>query len=409
MPNIRGKTALAASLRMDPTRKHMVVAPYGGRLVDGEIHGPEAERRISDIDELPLLRPSVDHIYDTEKIAIGAYSPLEGFQGQADFERARDSMELPDGNPWSMPIFLAPGGKDNETIVAAASPSDELAIADLHGRPFALLSLEEKFAFDPKEYAEKVYRTTDVAHPNVGDLKEFGRTALAGKVRMLRRLDLPSARFELSPRETRAKFEERGWKGVAGYQARNPPHTAHEYLQRLTIEREDVDGILIHPVVGKLKKGDYKPEVIMRAYEAFVAHYYRPERAILASFSITMRYAGPRAALFYAIVRRNYGCSHYIVGRDQAGVGTYYDPFDCHRIFDGRDIGVIPLRYQETFHCTRCGGMVSTKVCPHPKEARLSTSQTKIRQLLTERKPLPPEILRPEVAEVLMDGDVIND
>ena len=387
----------------------MVAEAYGGRLVDGMLTGHELERRVRDIHELPLLHPVVDHIYDAEKIGIGAYSPLSGFQTREEFERVRDASELPGGLPWSMPIFLAPGGKDNLQVISSASPKDELALADLNGRPFAILTLEEKFPFDKKLYAEKVYRTTDPAHPNVGDLRDFGETALAGKVQLLRRLEVPSALYELTPRETRAIFEQRGWKGIAGYQARNPPHTAHEYLQRVTLEREDVDGILIHPVVGKLKKGDYKPEVIMKAYGAFVENYYRPERALLASFSISMRYAGPKAALFYAIVRKNYGCTHYIVGRDQAGVGTYYEPFECHRVFDGKDIGIEPLRYAETFHCTRCGGMVSTKACPHPAEARLSTSQTKIRQLLTERKPLPPEILRPEVAEVLMDGDVIND
>ena len=223
----------------------------------------------------------------------------------------------------------------------------------------------------------------------------------------MRRLD--HGGFEYTPRETRAHFEKMGWHSVAGYQARNPPHTAHEYIQRLTLEREDVDALLIQPIIGRLKKGDYRPDVIMRAYNAFVSSYYPGERVMLASLSITMRYAGPKAVLFYAIIRRNYGCSHYIIGRDQAGVGSFYDPYAAHRIFDRLDVGVVPLRYGETFFCRKCGVMASRKVCPHGDEFHESTSQTRIRKLLSEGKPLPSEILRPEVADILREGDVIGD
>ncbi len=389
----------------------MIPEPYGGRLVDGQLVDTRREKLLQEVGEMPLLTPPVDQIYDAEKIATGAYSPLEGFQSEAELESVLNRMELSghDSLPWSMPILLTPSGKENAKVLEAASPSDEVALAGFDGKPFAILRIEEKYRWDKKEFAQKVYGTTDTTHPNVADLVEFGETAVSGGIKLLNRLALPAARYELTPKETRLRFHEMGWKGVVGYQARNPPHTAHEYLQRVTMEREDVDGILIHPVVGKLKKGDYKPDVIMRAYEAFVTNYYPKDRAILASFSIAMRYAGPKAALFYAIVRRNFGCSHYIVGRDQAGVGTFYEPYACHRVFDNRDIGILPLRYTETFYCTRCGWMASSKVCPHPKEDRLNTSQTKIRALLNEKKPLPTEILRPEVSKVLMEGDVINE
>ncbi len=386
----------------------MIPTPYGGRLVERVLSGPEQERRGSEASQLPLLRPGEDAIYDAEKIGTGAYSPLEGFAGSAELEGILGRSRLTNGLPWTIPILLAPGGRENAAIVDGLRPSDEVAIADLQGRPFAVVKVEEIFPIDRKAIAQSVYGTTDPSHPNVADLAELGDRAISGPVTLLRRLELPAAKFEHTPREAREIFARHGWKSVAAYQARNPPHTAHEYIQRLTLEREDVDALFVQPVVGKLKKGDYRPDVILRAYAAFVDHYYRPDRVLLGSLSITMRYAGPKAALFYAIVRRNYGCSHYIVGRDQAGVGTFYDPYACHRIFDEFDVGVVPLRYRETFHCGVCGGMVSDKVCPHPPDRRISTSQTSIRAKLLEGAPLPPEIIRPEVARVLSGGDVIN-
>ncbi|MCI4347611.1 MAG: sulfate adenylyltransferase, partial [Thermoplasmata archaeon] len=193
----------------------------------------------------------------------------------------------------------------------------------------------------------------------------------------------------------------KGWRNVAAYQCRNPPHTAHEYLQRVTLERDDVDGLFIHPVVGRLKKGDYRPDVIMAAYEALVRTYYPETRVVLSPLTITMRYGGPKAALFLAIVRKNYGCNRYIVGRDQAGVGSYYDPYAAHRIFDQYDIGVLALRYEESFFCARCGWMASEKTCPHPAAGRIDTSQTRIRKALADGGEIPPELVRPEVANIL--------
>ena len=377
--------------------------PYGGKLVNRI--APDSE--FLSADGMQSISPSLDEIYDTEKICTGAYSPLEGFMGEEEYRRVITSDTLPNGLPWTMPIILAPSGENNAKTISGIGKSDEVLLLDQAHKPFAVLSLEEKFHFDKKEFAEKVYATTDPAHPNVGDIYNLGEFALGGKVRLIRKLDLPSKKFELSPSETRAEFQRRGWKSVAAYQARNPPHTAHEYIQRVTLERDDVDGLLVQPVVGKLKKGDYRPEIILEAYEAYVSKYFPSDRVMLASLSISMRYAGPKAVLFYAIVRRNYGCSHYIVGRDQAGVGNYYDPYAGHRIFDRFDVGVVPIRYQETFYCKTCGMMASTKTCSHPAEQHVSTSQTKIRKILSERGNLPTEILRPEVSKVLSKGDVL--
>ena len=224
---------------------------------------------------------------------------------------------------------------------------------------------------------------------------------------LVRKLELPTVRFELSPKETRELFKSKGWKKVVGYQCRNPPHTAHEYLQKVSLENAEIDGLFIHPVIGRLKKGDYKPSTIMEAYRDVVKGYYPENRAVLSSLSITMRYAGPKAALFYAIVRKNYGATHYIVGRDQAGVGKFYDPYSCHRIFDEFDVGIVPLKYMETFYCKLCRSMATEKTCPHSPEEHLSISQTKMREILKEGKDLPTENLRPEVINVLKKGNVI--
>jgi sulfate adenylyltransferase len=241
----------------------------------------------------------------------------------------------------------------------------------------------------------------------VQDLLTAGDETLAGNVDLVNRLTLPTGRTELTPIETRALFAEKGWKNVAAYQCRNPPHTAHEYIQRLTLEREDVDGLFVHPVVGRLKKGDYRPEVILQAYEALVSNYYPSNRVFMSPLTISMRYAGPKAALFLAIVRKNYGCGLYIVGRDQAGVGRFYHPTAAHRIFDEYDIGVTPLRYDESFFCRRCGWMASTKTCAHPPSDRIDTSQTRIRKALSEGGEPPVELLRPEVAAILRQPDVL--
>ncbi|MCI4358376.1 MAG: sulfate adenylyltransferase [Thermoplasmata archaeon] len=385
----------------------MIPRPHGGRLVSRLLSDPDRARREAELDDMMRLHPGVDAIYDAEKIGLGAYSPLEGFMNRTTLDSVLSTGRLPNELPWSIPILLAPAGRENDKVVASARAGDSIALLDASERPFAVLQLEEKFPYDRTAVARTTYGTTDPAHPNVADLQAAGEVALGGRIDLLRRLDLPTGPLELSPSESRAAFERRGWKNVAAYQCRNPPHTAHEYLQRLTLEREDVDALFIQPVVGRLKKGDYRPEIILQAYEALVRHYHPSDRVMLASLSITMRYAGPKAALFLAIVRKNFGCSHYIVGRDQAGVGTYYDPYAAHRIFDEYPIGIQPLRYEETFYCRSCGWMATKKTCPHPATDRLDTSQTRIRKALAEGIDPPTELLRPEVAKVLRQPNVL--
>jgi sulfate adenylyltransferase len=385
----------------------MLPAPHGGSLVDRRVPSNRRERAASNALALPRLSLAVDQLLDAEKIGIGAYSPLEGFQGSAEVGSILASGRLLNSLPWSIPIVLAPNGRSNTTVVEALAPGDEVALDDGNGQPFAVLHLDEKFPFDRKGFARAVYATTDPTHPNVADTLAAGATALAGRVDLLRRLDLPTGALELTPAETRSEFTRRGWENVAAYQTRNVPHTAHEYLQRCTLEREEIDGLFIHPVVGRLKKGDYRPSVILEAYQALVDGYYPRDRVMLATLSISMRYAGPKAALFLAIVRKNFGCRSYVVGRDQAGIGALYDPFACQRVFDEFDIGVVPLRFAETFYCSGCGGMATRKTCSHSPSRRVDTSQTRIRKALTDHEPLPEHLLRPEVASVLARGDVL--
>jgi len=378
--------------------------PYGARLVDRVLPQDKAESKLSESRELQKIRPFVDFVYDVEKIAVGAYSPIEGFMGSDAFRSVIEENKLPNGLPWTIPIVITVGDEEARLV----REGEELAVLDWNGDVFATLEVEEVFRLPKEDFARGAYGTLDTNHPNVYDIfHSYGDTALAGRVNLIRRLNLPTVNYELSPRETRELFARMGWRNVVAYQCRNPPHTAHEYIQRVSLERSDVDGLFIQPVIGRLKKGDYKPGVIMEAYRAVVGAYYPRERVVLSSLSITMRYAGPKAALFYAIVRKNYGATHYIVGRDQAGVGKYYDPYACHRIFDQFDVGVVPLRYRETFYCRRCGSMATDKTCPHPEEEHISTSQTRMRELLKQGKELPAEILRPEVRRILSRPDVI--
>ena len=355
--------------------------------------------------ELPQLQPFSDFIYDAEKIALGAYSPLESFMDEESYQSVLSNECLPNGLPWTIPIILAP-----REPPSGAKIGDEVALLDGQRQPFATMLIEDQFTIDRRALAERTYGTWDPLHPNVHDIAtEYGDRAFTGKLTCLQRLQHPTGTYELSPKETRRSFKEKGWSQVVGYQCRNPPHTAHEYLQKTALETAEIDGLFVHPVVGRLKRGDYKPAVILEAYRAVVDQYYPKERVLLSSLSITMRYGGPKAALFLAIIRKNYGCTHYIVGRDQAGVGNRYDPYACHRIFDQHDIGITPMRYLECFYCRACGSMATAKTCPHDLSSRVDTSQTKIRDAIRQGRPLPGEILRPEVVKILSRGDVILD
>jgi sulfate adenylyltransferase len=385
----------------------MIPPPHGGRMINTQVNGRTAERVRSEVRDLPKLWPARDQLLDAEKIGIGSYSPLNGFMDQETLDSVLRTSRLPNSLPWTIPIVLSPAGGRNRRTIELIRPGDDVALLDPHDRLIALLHLREKYPIDRGRIAREVYQTTDPGHPNVAELQLTGDVVLSGPVDLVDRLEAEAGPYEFTPTETREMFARRHWGTVAGYQTRNVPHRAHEHLQRLTLEREEIDGLFIHPVIGLLKPGDYRPEIILSAYTTLIQNYYPQDKVLLGSLSIAMRYAGPRATLFLAIVRKNYGCSHYIVGRDQAGVGNYYDPYDSHRIFDEFPVGVVPIRYNESFYCRRCDTMVSPKTCAHPDSYRVTASQTRIRRAILEGQPLPAEILRPEIASMLTHREAL--
>ena len=376
----------------------MVSEPYGGKLVNRILTGKVKERRIEDTHELVQLRLDRSAKFDVEKIAIGAYSPLEGFMGSDDYKMVIKEGKLTNGLHWTIPITLSPNDKQNQIITKLKEGDDIALIHD--DKPSAIMRFEEKFEYDKKELAQNIYGTSDPNHPDVSKLYTNSNNILiSGKIDYLQDLKAPLSKYELTPQETRQKFKERGWKSIAAYQTRNPPHVAHEYIQRCALEI--VDGLLIHPIIGELKKGDLSSEAIIETYQSLTENYYPKDRVVLTPLSIRMRYAGPKAAIFFAIIRRNYGCTHFIVGRDMAGVGNYYLPYGAHDIFKNLDLGIAPILFRESFYCKRCGSVATDKTCGHSSDEHVKISMTKIREMLTHGQLPPKEAMRPEIAKIL--------
>jgi sulfate adenylyltransferase len=380
-----------------PESKTTLVAPHGGRLVDRTAEAGEAAKLLAEAQSLPRISLSERSICDVICIATGAYSPLEGFMGSADYNAVVDGMRLADGLIWPMPIVLACA---NPAVKAGA----KAALTDESGDVIATIDVTEIFAGDPAREAEKVYGTTDQQHPGVAAVLEAGATYAAGKITLLK---MPAPQFPaetMTPAQTRAKFSELGWRTIVAFQTRNPVHRAHEYLQKVALEI--VDGLLLHPLVGKTKGDDTPADVRMRCYHVLLEKYYPMGRTVLSVFPAAMRYAGPREAVLHAIARKNYGCSHFIVGRDHAGVGSYYGTFDAQRIFDGieAELDVTILRFEHSFWCNVCEGMATTKTCPHDKSNHIALSGTKVRDMLRAGERPPQEFSRPEVADVLISA-----
>ena len=376
------------------------IAPHGGKLIDRLISPEERDEFLRVARTLKAVRLNQRQMSDLELIAVGAMSPLEGFMGQADYDRVLTEMRLQSGLPWSIPVTLAV----LEEEAADLKEGKEIALLDQEGGPRGLLTLHERYRYDKRREAREVYRTTEEAHPGVRALYAQGEVLLAGPIRLLQRPDYSTYHsYRLTPEETRRVFRDRGWRTIVGFQTRNPVHRAHEYIQKCALEI--VDGLLLHPLVGETKEDDIPAEVRMRCYEILVDRYYPKERVLLAVLPAAMRYAGPREAVFHAIVRKNYGCTHFIVGRDHAGVGNYYGTFDAHMIFAAfqpGELGIIPLFFDHAFYCRRCQGMATTKTCPHGPEDRVGLSGTRVREMLHRAQLPPPEYSRQEVAEILL-------
>lgn len=378
------------------------IAPHGGSLVNRLLAGPERNEALARAQHLPRINLSPVAESDLEMIGVGTLSPLTGFMGHADYLHVVREMHLANGLVWSMPIVLP-------VEAAVAGPlklGAELALISGAGEIVGLMTLSEKYTYDRALEATNVYRTTDTKHPGVARLMAQGDTLLAGDIWLLARpANRPFAEFHHDPADTRRMFAERNWRRVVGFQTRNPIHRSHEYIQKTALEI--VDGLLLHPLVGETKGDDIPADVRMQSYQTLMRDYYPADRVILGVFPAAMRYAGPREAIFHALCRKNYGCTHFIVGRDHAGVGSYYGTYDAQKIFDEfapEEIGIIPLFFEHTFYCRKCGGIVSAKTCPHADSDRLIISGTQVRQMLERGEMLPAEFTRPEVSRVLVAG-----
>ena len=376
------------------------IAPHGGRLVQRLLSGREAQDALDRASRLPGITLTSRQAQDVQLLGIGAFSPLEGFMDRETYRAVVDEMHLPSGLPWPLPIVLAVSADQ----AASLARSDEVALTTPEGRVLALLQVTEVFRYDKEHEARQVFRTTDTRHPGVAALYAQGDRYVAGPISLLV-YDPPFPQLSLTPAQLREAFAQRGWRRIVGFQTRNPVHRAHEYIQKTALEV--VDGLLLHPLVGETKGDDLPADVRLRAYQAALDHYYPSQRVMLATFPAAMRYAGPREAVFHALVRKNYGCTHFIVGRDHAGVGGFYGPYDAHAIFDQFEpaaLGITPLFFEDAFFCRSCGGMASVKTCPHPPEAHVTLSGTRVREMLRAGQLPPPEVVRPEVARVLIEA-----
>lgn len=345
------------------------------------------------------LKLSARQASDFELLANGGFAPLRGFMGGDDWQSVCDTMRLASGEYWSIPITLA---ADLE-----CGPGDVIELAAPNGKALGRLNVSEVFERDAREEAEKVYGTTDDAHPGVAAIYREGDRCLAGEIEADALPDHEDAfqRRYLTPEESRKAFADRGWKRVVAFQTRNPIHRAHEYLTKAALEVSD--GLFLHPLIGETKPGDIPADVRMRCYEVLIEKYYPQDRVILGVNPSKMHYAGPREAVLHAIIRRNYGATHFIVGRDHAGVGDYYGTYDAQRIFDDIDVGELgiePLFFEHTFWCHACEGMASNKTCPHDDSEHLILSGTKVREMLANGEKPPHEFSRDEVAEILIDS-----
>jgi sulfate adenylyltransferase len=380
-----------------------MIEPHGGRLINRITRGDQREELIKKAIDMPEIDIDLDELTTLENLASGLFSPLEGFMVKEEYINVIENMRLTDGIPWSLPVVLGVSAEEASKIKEG---QDVGLYLQEDKQLYGVLHLLEKYTCDKQKEAQLVYKTTDIAHPGVAAVYKRDDILLGGKITLINKykhLDFNNYRFE--PEETRKMIKEKNWNTVVAFQTRNPIHRAHEYLQKCALEM--VDGLFLSPLVGRTKSSDIPADVRIRSYEIVLEKYYPANRTMLVVFPVAMRYAGPREAIFHAICRKNYGCSHFIVGRDHAGVGDYYGTYEAQEIFDQfspEEIGIKPLKFEYTFYCKKCGNMASKKTCPHSDKEHIYLSGTKVRELLRSRIRPPLEMTRPEVADVLIEG-----
>lgn len=377
------------------------IRPHGGTLVNRIVEGTEREQLIENAKSLHSIILNQWSLSDLELIGIGGFSPLTGFMNQADYESVVEHVHLKNGHVWSVPITLPV----SQTEANNLEIGEQVALYGEDGTLYGVLDLEEKYTYDKEKEAQHVYGTTDNAHPGVKKVYEKGEYYLAGPIQLINRPQHDAfVDYHLDLLETRQLFNELNWKTVVGFQTRNPVHRAHEYIQKSALEI--VDGLLLNPLVGETKSDDIPAEVRMESYQAILKNYFPKNRARLVIYPAAMRYAGPREAILHALVRQNYGCTHFIVGRDHAGVGDYYGTYEAQEFISQfeNELDIQILKFEHAFYCEACGNMATAKTCPHDASNHLHLSGTKVREKLRNGESLPEKFSRPEVANVLIKG-----
>ncbi|MFH1537228.1 MAG: sulfate adenylyltransferase [Patescibacteria group bacterium] len=379
-----------------------MIEPHGNILVNRVFKKEDADKAKTKIKDLVQIELNEELVKDVKNIARGVYSPLKGFMGKADFESVLNNMTLANGIVWPIPFVL----DVDKDIKEKLSVGDQVGLVDENKNEIALMNILDVYEYDKDEFSQKVFGTKDKEHPGVQMVHDKKDFLVGGGIELIDNSKEPFEEFNLDPDETRTLFQERGWKTICGFQTRNTPHKAHEYLQRCGLEI--CDGLFINPVIGKKKSGDFKDEVILESYLELIKKFFPKERIVMSILPLAMQYAGPKEAVLHAIIRKNFGCSHFIVGRDHAGVGDYYSTFEAQEIFDNiPDLGMNILKFEHSFYCKKCKQMATAKTCPHDREDQVGPSGTIIRDMLSKKELVPEDIMRPEISEAIIKLDNI--